>query len=315
MRIAYPFLAAMLVAMPTAVQAQLAEPVRAMIDAAIETGAPAKVATVVQLARQTNPDHTDEIDALKSAFDEAQAELAAQQAREKEEALAQAGLLDNWSGKGELGAFRSTGNSSNTGLTGSIKMTRNGIDWSHQLRARADYQRSGGVTSREQYLAAYEPRYQIDDGFFAYGLAQYERDRFQGFYSRYALSAGVGYTVFDTDGLKLAVKAGPAYRSTQFVNGNSDSRLAALAGLDFDYAITDRIGFTQDANVTSDAGGSATLIVDGANTSLSLLSGLQFKVSDAVSTRLSYQFDYESNPPAGTDTTDTLTRFTLVYGF
>jgi len=34
-----------------------------------------------------------------------------------------------------------------------------------------------------------------------------------------------------------------------------------------------------------------------------------------LSTRVSYQVDYESDPPVGKVDTDTITRFTLVYGF
>ena len=62
-------------------------------------------------------------------------------------------------------------------------------------------------------------------------------------------------------------------------------------------------------------GSSAVLIVDSANTSLNFITGLQFKVSNDVSTRFSYQVDYESDPPAGSESTDTLSRFTLIYGF
>ena len=46
----------------------LPEPVRAMIDAAIATGDEAKVRTVVDLAKATNPDAKAEIEALAKAF-------------------------------------------------------------------------------------------------------------------------------------------------------------------------------------------------------------------------------------------------------
>ena len=41
---------------------------RKMIDAAVATGDKAKVAAVVEIAKQTNPDDTAEIDALDAAF-------------------------------------------------------------------------------------------------------------------------------------------------------------------------------------------------------------------------------------------------------
>ena len=295
--------------------AEIPPDVQAMLDAAIATGDAAKVETVVALAKQTQPDSADEIEAVAAAYRTEQAEAQALAAAQKEEEIREAGLLELWSGEGQLGAFRSTGNSSDVGLSASLKIKREGIDWSHSLQARADYQRSNGVTSREQYLVVYEPRFQIDENIFAYGLAQYERDKFQGFDHRYAISGGVGYKLIDSGSATLSVKAGPAFRVTEKIDGTSVSRLAALVGADFDWQIADRITLTQDANAVAETGGRAVAIIDSNNTTLNLLTGIDFKVTDSLRSRLSYQIEYDSNAAPGSESTDTLTRFTLIYGF
>lgn len=295
--------------------AELPEPVRAMIDAAVATGDAAKVKTVVDIARQTNPDDKAEIDALHEAFLTRQSELAAAEQARREEDLRTAGVFENWGGRGQIGAFQSSGNSDNVGVTLALSLDRKGIDWEHRLRGTVDYQRSNGLTSREQYLAAYEPRYQIDKSLFAYGLAQYESDRFQGFSSRYSLSGGLGYKLIDSPAAQLSLKAGPALRRVDFLDGTSDTSWGALAGVDFDWQIARQIKLTQDANLVADGGGAATIIVDSNNTSVLATTGLEAKVSDGLTTRLSYTVDYDSNPPLGAVSTDTLTRFTLVYGF
>lgn len=315
MRSGYRSLTLLLAVVAAPASAELPQPVRAMIEAAIATGDPAKVRTVVDIAKQTNPDAAAEIDALDDAFQAKRREIAAAERARKEQAIRTAGLFDNWSGRGQIGAFQSTGNSSNVGITLSLALTRTGIDWQHRLKANVDYQRSNGRTSREQYLAAYEPRYQIAGSLFAYGLAQYERDRFQGFSSRYSLSGGLGYKVIDSKAAQLSLQAGPAWRRVDFLDGASDSSLGALAGLDFDWQFAKSLKFTQDANLVADGGGAATVLVDSNNTSVLLTSGLEAKISDRLTTRLSYTFDYDSNPPLGAVSTDTLTRFTLVYGF
>lgn len=315
MRSGYRSLTLLLAVVAAPASAELPQPVRAMIEAAIATGDPAKVRTVVDIAKQTNPDAAAEIDALDDAFQAKRREIAAAERARKEQAIRTAGLFDNWSGRGQIGAFQSTGNSSNVGITLSLALTRTGIDWQHRLKANVDYQRSNGRTSREQYLAAYEPRYQIAGSLFAYGLAQYERDRFQGFSSRYSLSGGLGYKVIDSKAAQLSLQAGPAWRRVDFLGGASDSSLGALAGLDFDWQFAKSLKFTQDANLVADGGGAATVLVDSNNTSVLLTSGLEAKISDRLTTRLSYTFDYDSNPPVGAVSTDTLTRFTLVYGF
>lgn len=308
-------LAASALSLPQAAQAELPEPVRAMIDAAIATGDESKVRIVADLARATNPADTGEIDAILATFDAQIAERKLAERAEQEEKIRTAGLFENWSGKGEFGAFRATGNSSNTGLTTGLTVEREGIDWRHRLTARADYQRANGVTTREQYLARYEPNYNISERFYIYALAQYERDRFQGFSGRYAISGGMGFQALKKDDIQLSVKAGPAYRVTEFIDGRRESRIAGLIGLDFDWSITDRLKLTQDTNAVAEAGGSAVAIIDSQTTSLDLITGLNATINSSLSARFSYAIEYDSNPPPGAVQTDTLSRVTLIYDF
>jgi putative salt-induced outer membrane protein len=305
MRKTLPFAAFVSVIATPAAALDLPEGVRVMIEAAIDGGDPQKVATVIELARQTHPEGAAEIDALETAFRTGQEAAAQQQAAQEREALEDAGLFERWSGKGQVGAFRSTGNSENIGLTAALRIERQGADWTHLLRGNADYQETRGITTRERFLAAYEPRLQLGDDMFVYGLTQFERDRISGFSARYIVSGGLGWSPIEGDGISLAVRAGPAYRYTDFIAEPDRERLAGLAAVDFDWQMADRITVTQDASV----------VVATNNTTLSLLTGMEFGVTDRLSTRVSYQVDYESDPPVGKLDTDTITRFTLVYGF
>lgn len=284
--------------------ASIPAPVRAMIDAALESGDEAKVRTVIELAKMTNPDDVDELDAILATYETGLEAAAADAAAAKEAEIRSAGFLENWSGKGELGAFNSTGNAENTGITAALSLTKEGLKWRHKLSGRADYQEANGVTTREQFLAAYELNYKFSDRLFAYGLAQYERDRFQGFSARYSASGGIGYDVL-TDGPTLSVKAGPAYRRTELVDGTSTSSIAGLAALDFDWDVSEAITFTQDASAFVQSG-SSTFISD---------TGLQASISDALSVRLSYTLETDTDPPAGAVKTDTLSRITIIYDF
>jgi putative salt-induced outer membrane protein len=296
-------------------RAELPQPVRAMIDAALATDNEAKVRTVVEIARTTNPDDAAELDTILQAFETKLAERRAAETAARDAKMRSAGMFENWSGKGELGAFRATGNSTNTGVSTGLTAERKGIDWRHKLTARADYQRANGVTTREQFLGSYEPNFNVSPRFYAYALAQYERDRFQGFLGRYAVSGGMGYQALKKDDIQLAIKAGPAYRVTEFVDGRSESRIAGLIGIDFDWSITDRLKLTQDTNAVAEAGSSAVAIIDSRNTSVNLITGLNAKINNSLSARFAYTVEYDSNPPPGAVGTDTLTRMTLIYDF
>ena len=311
----FPLLALLLIGCATPAAAELPQPVRAMIDAAIATGDVRTVQTVVGLARQTNPDDVAEIDALWNAFVVKQTELAAAQEAARVEALRSARFFQNWSGRGQIGAFVASGNSDMTGVALAIALQRTGINWEHRLRATADYQRSNGRTSREQYLVAWEPHFQIGEDLFTFGLAQYDSDRFQGFSSRYSLSGGLGWKVIDSSTAQLEVKAGPAWRQVDYVDGSGYSSLGALAGAEFSWQLAQRLRFTQNADLVADGGGSAVAHIDANNISILATTGLEARVSDRLTTRLSYTIDYDSNPPPRAVSTDTLSRFTLVYAF
>ncbi|MCZ8136957.1 MAG: DUF481 domain-containing protein [Porphyrobacter sp.] len=314
-RIPLALAAAALLAAPYPALAALPEPVRAMIDAAIATGDETKVRTVVELAKQTNPDDAAEIDTMLTAFETRLAEAKAAEAAAKEAAIRSASLFENWSGKGEFGAFRATGNTSNSGVTAGLTVDRQGIAWRHRLTGRVDYQRANGTTTREQFLARYEPNYNLSDKIYVYALAQYERDRFQGFSGRYAISGGLGYQALKKDDIQLSLKAGPAYRTTEFIDGRSESRIAGLVALDFDWNITKRLTLTQDTNAVAETGGSAIAIIDSRNTTLDLVTGLNAAISSKLSARFSYAVEYDSNPPPSAVQTDTLSRVTLIYDF
>ncbi len=288
---------------------------RAMVEAAMATGDQAKVDAVIEVAKVTNPGDKAELDAMRAVFANGQQEKARIAAKEKEDRIRSARLWNNWSGSGEVGASYASGNNDNAGLTLGINLKREGIDWSHRLNATMDYQRSNGTTTRERYFLSYEPRFQIDDGLFAYGLAQYESDTFQGVSGRLAASGGLGYKIVDSSRVSFSAKLGPAYRRTDYLTGASESRLAVLAGMDFDWAITDRLKLTQDTNMVAETGGAATVIIDSSNTSVTLVTGLEARISNRFSTRLSFTLDYDSNPPANAVTTDTLSRVALIYGF
>ncbi len=296
-----------MIALTTAspLRAELAEPVRAMIEAAIDGEDPATVRKIIRLALKTNPDDAEEINALLKAYDDEQRQLAAKAAQEKEAALRHAGVFEQWSGKGEFGAFRSTGNSPNTGFTVGLKLTRDGINWRHKLRGRADYQRSRGRTTREQYIFAYEPNIRVNHHAFVFGLAQYEHDRFQGYSARYSLSGGLGYDLVDTKNMQLSVKVGPAWRRTVDTTGLTETDLAELAALDFDWRLARNIKLVEEASAYLQTGNSSFV----SNT------GLQANVADNISVRLSYTLEHDTNPPPGAIKTDTLSRVTLIYDF
>ena len=278
--------------------AELSPQYLTLLNDAIASGNEADIATLAKYLRQASPADAAQIDSILAARS---AEIAA--AREAK--LNDAGFFDNWKGEGQAGAYLSTGNSKTSGVTVGLGLTKEGVRWRYNFRALADYQRNNGVTSRNQMLIALEPNYKFNDRLFAFGLAQYEKDRFQGYTSRETLGGGLGYRVIADENMTLDLKAGPTWRHTNFIIGPKNSKLDALAAANFAWQITPALKLTENASAYIGSG----------NKSLMSLTALDAKLGGAFSARVSYQVNYESNPPLGLEKTDTLSRLTLVYGF
>ncbi|MBL0914350.1 MAG: DUF481 domain-containing protein, partial [Sphingopyxis sp.] len=103
----------------------------------------------------------------------------------------------------------------------------------------------------------------------------------------------------------LRRKGGPTWPATDFSSGRKEGELTALAGLDFGWQLTPTLRLTQVAST----------IVGERNTATSSLTALNAKLTGALSARIAYSAEIDTNPPPGIEKVDTLTRFTLVYGF
>ena len=274
------------------------ETIRAMLDAALEAGNEADVATIAKYARAADPLSGDAVLAVAEKW-------KADRAEQRTQVIRQASFLDLWSGKAEVGGYLTTGNSNTAGGTAVIDLAREGLRWRQKFHAQADYQENLNITTREHYLASYEPNYKIDERAYIYGVAQYEGDRFLGYFNRYSTSVGAGYSVIKTAGTKLDLELGPAYRYTEFTDNTEQSSIAARGTANFSIRILSGLSVSQVASA----------YVQRYNSTLSGTTSLNAKLIGPLSAALSYSVQYESEPPIGSVSTDTTSRASLVYSF
>ncbi|OWK32764.1 DUF481 domain-containing protein [Sphingomonas mucosissima] len=279
-------------------QVEIPPPIRAMLDAAIASDNEGEVATIVKYARAADPASGDEVLRIADAW-------RAVRAKDRETRIVRAGWKDLWTGRAQVGGFITTGNSSTAGVTGVLDLTREGLEWRHKLRGQADYQRSLGVTTREHYLAAYEPNWKIDSRRYVYGALQYESDRFFGYSDRYSASAGAGYSAVQTPAVTLNLELGPAFRHTQFTDETVQSSIAARGSVDLGLKLSPGLSVTQDASA----------YLQRYNSTVSSTTALAAKLIGPLSAQVSYTVQYESEPPLGRVSTDTTSRASLVYTF
>ena len=273
-------------------------PIRAMLDAALSSGNEGEVSTIVKYARSADPASGDAVQKIADTW-------LAERQRARNERIEEAGPLELWRGRAELGGYVTTGNSDSFGFTGVIDVTREGLQWRHKLLLQTDYQESLGIKTREHYLASYEPNYKIDARRYVYGAAQFESDRFLGYTDRYSASVGAGYSAIQKPALKLDLELGPAYRSTSFTDGTVQSSLATRGTMALAWKLTNGLTFNQNASA----------YLQRYNSTVSSTSALAAKLIGPLSAQLSYNVQYESEPPIGRVGTDTIGRASIVYSF
>lgn len=298
-RMSFVALAAMACAFPhTAFAAPVSEQVANMLHTAVDGGDAVELAATVSVAKKANPESANEIDALVAQY---QADAAARQ-RAK---LEQMSLFEGWSGQGEAGASVTTGNTHSTNVALGLGFARKGLDWDHAFKAAVDYQRDSGVETKSRYFAGYDAHYKITDRFYALGLLSWESDRFSGFDNRFSESVGFGYSLIKEPDMTLSIEGGPALRQTNYIIGPSENHFAGRAAANYSWTIVPDLVFTEGVSFYGESG-DRTLVSD---------TGLTAKLIGALSARLSYHVQYESNPPGLLENTDTTTRLTLVYSF
>ncbi len=276
--------------------------VEAMIREAASSLDAAKLGAIVEVAKKTNPNSVTEIDALAGSL---AAKYAADAEASRQAKLSQQSFLEGWSGQGEAGVGFTSGNTRTSSAVATIALKKDGIRLRHNFNALADYQRDNGVTTREKYLAGYKLDYKFNDRMYAWGLGQWDRDRFGGISRRFTESAGLGYRVIAEDNHTWDVEAGAALQQINYTTGLSRNQVAGRLASFYGVQITDNLKFTDDT----------IALIGSDNTTLSNVAALTAKLSGALSARLAYGWQSESSPPVGKKKVDTFTRATLVYDF
>jgi putative salt-induced outer membrane protein len=146
-----------------------------------------------------------------------------------------------------------------------------------------------------------------------------EDDRFDGFVYQATLSTGLGYKVVDSDTTKLTLTAGFGYRrlESETIIKNDDGRVTSRIplGSTSDGVGTVGLNYLQQITKTTKLTDLLAIQSGGQNTAVANDFAIAVNMTDALALSFGYGVRYNSNPPAGTKSTDELTTINLVYAF
>lgn len=220
------------------------------------------------------------------------------------------GVAQGFRGSIALTAAGTSGNTDTGKIAGAGRLSYGIGDWNHSAGFAISYGESNGVKDEEKFFATYEASRYFTPEFYAFGIGRFEYDGFDGnglsgSATDAFLGFGPGYRVINTEDKAWRVQAGPGVRYTKDFAGVSETEVGFIASSRFYMALTDTMSLTNDTDILGSK----------ANTVISNDFGVNFKMSDSLSTRISYRTDHNTDPAAGRKKTDNTLGLSLVLGF
>lgn len=222
-------------------------------------------------------------------------------------ALAQdADETPEWQGEGSLSAGYTTGNTETTDFGAGLKLKHNGDLWTQSGEFKADYGETDSIETKNRIAAAGQVDRIITDRLNAYGRVTYEKDEFSGFENRYFVGGGLSYDILFNAPTTWTVQGGPGYRVDEIRGtGDREDSLGFAAGSRFAHEFNENVALSNDTDV----------IYSNTSTQITNSLALTFDLIGNLSARVSYDVRHDTDPPAGFESTDTATKFSMVYKF
>lgn len=213
--------------------------------------------------------------------------------------------LDGWSGSVEGGLDLRNGNTNQTDVYAKGAVSRSYGKWKHTLSGEALNQEQSEVRTSEKYRAGWNTDYQITDRMFAFGQAEWTKDRFSGYDYRTNEVVGLGYNIVKSDRFIWDARAGLGMEQIKTDDGQSSNDFLGKVGTNAEYKFNDHVSLTEDAEV---------LFTSELQTYRSV-TAIKSKVAEHLALRAGYDVQVLSDVPAGRKKTDSYTFLGAVYDF
>ncbi len=222
-----------------------------------------------------------------------------------------------WTGKAELGLMLSNGNTEARSANGKLDLTHQGAVWKNNFYAAALYGDNADFATAERYEARWQVDRKITDKLSWFVGLRGEKDMFGAFNYQATASTGVTYQWIDNPKTKFDTSVGAGYRElqaqelTKLPSGEVTQRnllpkengAVGTLGSNFEHAFTDTTKITN--KLLAEFGSANSTVQDDI--------ALAVSMSDKLALSVGVGVRYNSDPPLGAESTDTLFTVNLVY--
>ncbi len=247
--------------------------------------------------------------------------------------MAQADLLDGWSGSASIGALITSGNSDTSNINGSASVSKQIDVWRHTAFGSTYSAENNDVESANRFDLGYKVAREFNDTMYGFGRLRYDSDDYGNIDGRFTGTVGVGKRLIDDGKMYLSGEIGIGAHKTEFlvapdevgttvgetdpvtgetivtvatddVDGLESDGALIYAGLEYSNILSETLTFNSTLNV--EAAEANTLVVWDNSLNVSL--------SDRISLSLGLLTRTNSDIGDEFEATDTATRINIVYG-
>lgn len=239
--------------------------------------------------------------------------LASGSAFAQEEAPAEA-PPDPWKGALGLSYVDTSGNSETSTFGLDFKVERLPEPWGLEITGLFNRASNDGDLTAERYYLGGRVKRALNDRWELFGGLSGEKDEFAGFDLRLLAEAGVAYKLLLGPEHFLSVDAGLTYTDEDRLDPEPDaSWFGGVLGLAYEWKISDTTSFTERLLYYPN-------FEESSDWRLSSDTGIQTAISSLLALKFSYEYRYRNEPlvvadGSEADSTDTTTRFSVVFNF
>ena len=179
-------------------------------------------------------------------------------------------------------------------------------NWVQTLGMALDFSEAAGTKTKHDVFGVYDANYYFNDNFYGFVLGRVQNDGLATTAAETATDAfvgvGPGYRILNSPSTAWRVQAGVGASYLKDGVGADTTEVGYIVSSRFYHKFTDTVSLTNDTDALS------------SDTALRVNNdfGVNFKVTDAISTRLSYLSEFNDSRAIKTDNTVGLS---LVFGF
>ena len=212
-----------------------------------------------------------------------------------------------WSGGGELGFVKTTGNTDSTALNAALEFVRTTENWRYRFAGTALITAEDGTKDNERYTAEAQADRKLSEKSYLFGVYRYDADKFGSYDPSQTATVGYGRELMNSETHVLKGEIGAGYRSQkETISGNTESDAILRFLLDDAWQILPTTAWTN-----------RLLIETGSNNTFTQWNtGILVAMTNKLSVKLGFELRNNTDiPPGETEKTDTQTSVNLVYKF